>query len=122
MSMDDKKMLTRDETKKERVTPPIGPAFPTQHPLSVDLKGARLTSSQDKITYIFQLQGEVVSIHFDKKRSEIFFKGHNVMNLELDEGLAGSLRLLQNILLASEKERRFYKSYSEVLKKILVTV
>src|SRR5438046_1397485 len=33
---------------------------------------------KDRLTYTFILEAEVASIHFDSRRQEIFFRGHNI--------------------------------------------
>jgi len=46
---------------------------------------ARLFSTGDRATLTFYLGQEVASIHFDKNRGEIFFRGHNVKNMTLNQ-------------------------------------
>lgn len=45
----------------------------------------KLLFKDDKITFVFLELTDVVSIHFDKARKEIFYKGHHATNVELTE-------------------------------------
>ena len=41
----------------------------------------RLFHSRDKMTYTYLNQGEVIALHFDNQRRELFFKGHHITDL-----------------------------------------
>ncbi|HBF12772.1 MAG TPA: hypothetical protein DDW49_05195 [Deltaproteobacteria bacterium] len=43
----------------------------------------KLLHSASKVTYTFVGDNEVISLHFDRDRKAIFYKGHNIENIEL---------------------------------------
>jgi len=45
----------------------------------------RLLYKDNKVTYIFYDVTDAISIHFDKGRNEIFYKGHHANNMTLGE-------------------------------------
>ena len=45
----------------------------------------RLLYKGDKITYILYDVSDAISIHFDKCRKEIFYKGHHASNMTLGD-------------------------------------
>lgn len=45
---------------------------------------AKLFLGKDRATLTFFLEEEVASIHYDKLRDEIFYRGHNVKNMTMD--------------------------------------
>ncbi|MBI4211032.1 MAG: hypothetical protein HY540_00195, partial [Deltaproteobacteria bacterium] len=55
---------------------------------------AMLAVFQDRFTYTFLFQHEVSSIHFDRRRGEIFYRGHNIANLVLGDS---QKRILQGL-------------------------
>lgn len=46
---------------------------------------ANLFVHAERATLTFYYQGTVASIHFDRARGEIFFKGHQVKNFKLNQ-------------------------------------
>lgn len=75
---------------------------------------------KDRFTYTFIFQDEVASIHFDRRRQEIFFKGHNIRYMELSDD---HLRALWNLaeVIAKDREARVYTTaYRETLAHQLV--
>ena len=63
----------------------------------------QLVSFGERVTYTFAAGKEVGSIHFDRGRGEIFFKGHNVRNLDLEEWQHQEMEKLRQILAQDEK-------------------
>lgn len=43
----------------------------------------KLFCSSTKVTYTFVADKEVVSLHFDRERKTLFYKGHSVTNMKL---------------------------------------
>jgi len=90
----------------------------------VGVKGTTETDSmlaiyKDNLTYTFILEREVASIHFDRIRSEIFFKGHNIGNMELTVRQVQALNDLKIVLARDEKGRPFLSDYSATLGRYL---
>jgi len=78
-----------------------------------------LAVSKDCLTYTFILDREVASIHFDRIRGEIFFKGHNIKNMELTPSQLGTLRELKVVLAQDESARPFLSDYGATLDRCL---
>lgn len=74
---------------------------------------------KDRFTYTFILEREVASIHFDRAKGEIFFKGHNVKNMKLKEGQIGALEGIKAILMQDERAKELLPDYEATLGKIL---
>ncbi len=74
---------------------------------------------KDRLTYTFILDREVASIHFDRMRGEIFFKGHNIRNMELTARQKQALEDLKAVLMKNEKGRSYLSDYSATLAKHL---
>lgn len=72
----------------------------------------------DRVTYTFVYGKEVGSIHFDRGRSEIFFKGHNIRNMELEDWHWQILEKMRVILSTHNKLRNFTTPYSRLLEKM----
>lgn len=72
-----------------------------------------------KLTYTCIVGHEVASIHFDRDRREIFYRGHNIQNMTLDEGKQKLLKGLIMLLAADEKGRDFVADYAATLQKLL---
>ena len=74
---------------------------------------------KDRLTYTFIMEDEVASIHFDRSRGEIFFRGHNIarMNLKSDERKA--LIALIGVLEEDEQGHEFKEAYSATLDRVL---
>ena len=70
---------------------------------------------RDRLTYTFILDKEVASIHFDKNRREIYFKGHNVQNMELAPQQIKALRNLQGIISEDEQGKLLFNDYVATL-------
>lgn len=109
----------------------------SSHPSSLDLKRflggqsralapgrKRLPDSvlavyKDRFTYTFIMDHEVASIHFDRNRGEIFFRGHNIRHMEMSERQRESLASMVNILEADEQGRELLSAYSATLARYL---
>jgi hypothetical protein len=79
-----------------------------------------LVSFGDRVTYTFACGSEVGAIHFDGGRNEIFYKGHNIRNMEIEEWQMQILEDLREILGAESEGKRFIASYGKVLDKVLL--
>lgn len=73
----------------------------------------------DRVTYTFILDDEVASIHFDRRRGEIFFKGHNINHMELTGNQLKSLEQMKGVLADDEKARKILPDYSATLARCL---
>lgn len=71
-----------------------------------------------RLTYTFIFQDEVASIHFDRKKGEIFFKGHNVSYMELSKEQLAALWSLVEILAADREGISHVHAYRETLAKL----
>lgn len=74
---------------------------------------------KDRVTYTFIMQDEVASIHFDRKRKEIFFRGHNITNFSLSGEQVRALNELKDVLAADEKGRSLLSDYEATLDRVL---
>lgn len=74
---------------------------------------------KDRFTYTFILDREVASIHFDRMRGEIFFKGHNIRNIELTNRQWQALEDLKAFLSHDDKGRQFLSDFSATLDRCL---
>lgn len=74
---------------------------------------------KDRLTYTFILGNEVASIHFDRAKKEIFFKGHNIRNIKLDKAKMAALSDFKVILASDEKAKPFAKEYEATLGALL---
>lgn len=74
---------------------------------------------KDRLTYTFIFGREVASIHFDRVRGEIFFKGHNIRNLDLSESKIKVLEEFKRVLAADNRGLGFLKDYEATLGAIL---
>jgi hypothetical protein len=74
---------------------------------------------QDRLTYTFIMDHEVASIHYDRQRGEIFFKGHNIRNMDLDDEHRQALMDLAHVLKAEERGKEFSSDYGATLARLL---
>ncbi len=72
----------------------------------------------DRVTYIFAHDREVGSIHFDRLRGEIFYKGHNIRHLPLEAWQLQKIVELQKMLSQHAQYHDFASSYGKALEKI----
>lgn len=73
----------------------------------------KLFYSTDKVTYTFVSDNkEVISLHFDKVRKTIFYKGHNLSNFsDLTEEQVKHLALFREVISHDEKANSFLRSF-----------
>lgn len=115
------------ETELKTGTVIGGNATPAQRPPEAQdaipseghLKESKLISFGDRITYTFIWAKEVHSIHFDKKREEVFYRGHNIKNLELTPEQMQLLIHFKDILSRDQRSRSFMVPYDRILQKLL---
>ena len=81
---------------------------------------SHLVSFGDRFTFTFAYGHEVGSIHFDRARGEIFYKGHNIRNMELEDWQMKIFENLRKNLSADEQGRRFAEDYGRVLDKVIL--
>ncbi len=79
----------------------------------------QLVSFGERLTYTFAVGDEVGSIHYDASKKEIFLKGHNIHNIDLEEWQMKVLDELRGIIAADPQANKFAESYSRTLDKIL---
>jgi len=91
-------------------------AVKTQQGRAVD---SMLAVYRDRLTYTFILAKEVASIHFDKNRREIFFSGHNVMNMVLTPEQIKALKDLKAVLAEDEQGKLLFNDYVATLDHLL---
>ena len=73
---------------------------------------------KDRFTYTFIMNDEVASIHYDHRRGEIFFKGHNIKHLDLNQAQIGALQALRWLLEEDEQGRDFLAEYLATLERV----
>lgn len=74
---------------------------------------------RDRLTYTFIMNNEVASIHFDRSKKEIFFKGHNILNIVLSPEQIKVLKDLQGILAQDEQGKLLFNDYNATLGHLL---
>ena len=75
---------------------------------------------KDRFTYTFVMNSdEVASIHFDRKRGEIFYKGHNINYMELSGPQRAALVAMEEILGADEQGKELAPAYAATLSRHL---
>lgn len=74
---------------------------------------------KDRLTYTFILGREVASIHFDRAKREIFFRGHNIRNIKLDEAQIAALNGFKAVLAGDERGKSFLSDYDATLGDLL---
>ncbi|MBI2067336.1 MAG: hypothetical protein HYT77_04925 [Deltaproteobacteria bacterium] len=83
------------------------------------IKQTQLVTFGDRVTYTFAYGKEVGSIHYDHARSEIFFKGHNVRYMELENWQMQMLEKTRLILQGEARTKRLAEAYGKTLDKII---
>lgn len=74
---------------------------------------------RDRLTYTFILNKEVASIHFDRSKREIFFSGHNILNMALSVDQLKALKDLQAVLAEDEQGKLLFNDYVATLGHLL---
>lgn len=80
---------------------------------------AKLFSTRDRATLTFYAGLEVASIHYDRLRDEIFYKGHNVKNMTLTPQQSFYLKNFGACLESEGMDPELCRSYHECLAKVL---
>lgn len=70
---------------------------------------------KDRLTYTFIFGHEVASIHFDRAKREIFFRGHNIRNFKLSEAQKQVLEAFKQVLTGDARARAFLAAYNATL-------
>jgi hypothetical protein len=89
------------------------------HPKRQKAVDAMLAVYSGRLTYTFIAGHEVASIHFDKNRGEIFYKGHNIRHMPMGDDVRGYLWELAEILAHDEEGMAYSGDYSATLRKVL---
>ena len=79
-------MEKKESTRAQSSTAPAV-SNPSETAASSDpaaFREAKLFVGKDRATLTFFLEEEVASIHYDKHRDEIFYRGHNIKNMTMD--------------------------------------
>jgi len=79
---------------------------------------SQLISFGDRFTFTFAQGREVGSIHFDRGRGEIFYKGHNIRNMDLEEWQMQILEGLRKTLEQDAQGKAFAEDYARSLDKM----
>ena len=74
---------------------------------------------QERFTYTFMMNDEVASIHFDRRRGEIFFKGHNINYMDLSGPQRAALVAMEEILGVDDQGKTLAPAYSATLSRLL---
>lgn len=74
---------------------------------------------KDRLTYTFIMDREVASIHYDKTKGEIFFKGHNLHNLYLSDEQVKALEELKSVLAKDKEGNSLLDDYNTTLDTLL---
>lgn len=74
---------------------------------------------KDRLTYTFIFHDDVASIHFDQRRREIFFRGHNIRFMPSSDGLEQALWDLAEVLAHDREGRNLLAAYRETLASLL---
>jgi hypothetical protein len=81
---------------------------------------SQLISFGDRFTFTFAQGREVGSVHFDRGRGEIFYKGHNIRNMDLEDWQMQVLEGLRKTLMHDEQGKEFAADYARTLDKIIL--
>ncbi|HEX5037744.1 MAG TPA: hypothetical protein VFX30_11345 [bacterium] len=81
---------------------------------------SQLISFGERFTFTFAQGREVGSIHFDRGRGEIFYKGHNIRNMDLEDWQMQVLEGLRKTLTHDEQGKAFAQDYARTLDKIVM--
>jgi hypothetical protein len=119
------KNMTTDKTAAAKPAPSTmagTPGTPGAHedPWKGLPADSQLISFGDRFTFTFAQGREVGSIHFDRRRLEIFYKGHNVRNMDLEEWQMQVLENLRKTLMHDEQGKEFAEDYARTLDKIVM--
>jgi len=79
----------------------------------------KMFHSGSKITYTFVYKKEVVSLHYDRQRKAIFYKGHSVANMKLSADQIQHLQRFGSELQRNDQTRTFANAFNKILKSLL---
>ena len=114
--MKDKRKVHIDEQRVERSY--VIPRTPTRT-LNGRSPTKALAVSNDRFTYTLIFNNDVISIHYDRLRSEIFFKGHNLRYLRINDDTKKALIDVMSVLYEDEEGRSFARGYKATLDRLL---
>ena len=83
------------------------------------LQDSMLAVYRERVTYTFILENEVASIHYDKQRGEIFFRGHNIRNLKLTKPQLRALYEMKEVMAGDSRSQPLVSNYSATLDRLL---
>lgn len=86
----------------------------------VRLPQTQLVGFHGRLTYVFAHEQDVGSIHFDRLRGEIFYKGHNIRHMTLEPWQWEALESLRGMLHRGARYREFAVPYATILDKIIL--
>ncbi len=115
--------MSHEQKQGEVKTPQPGQtqaAMPRSHGRSQVSVVEQLIGFRDRLTYIFAHDQEVGSIHFDKLRGDIFYKGHNIRHLSLEDWQWEALESLRVMLREHPKYQTLAVAYGMTLDKIVL--
>jgi hypothetical protein len=82
---------------------------------------ARLFLAKNRATLTFFAGNEVASIHYDKTRDEIFYKGHNVKNMTLTDDQWLSLQKFPDFLAQDPEGKEIRDAYKRCLEQFMLS-
>ena len=77
--------------------------------------------SDDKVTYTFVSEDEVVVLHFDLNRHSLFLKGHKISSLDIRENLQEFLGQFKKCLMDNPHTQKFVKPFDAVVSSLCET-
>lgn len=86
----------------------------------VRLPQRQLVGFHGRLTYVFAHEQDVGSIHFDRIKGEIFYKGHNIRHMTLEPWQWEVLESLRGMLHRGARYREFAVPYATTLDKIVL--
>lgn len=114
VSIETKDMMTEKQPGEAVPRPSPYPSLPTLP------KESRLVTFGDRVTYTFTHGKEVGSIHYDRSRHEIFYKGHNIRHMEMEEWQWQMMEKFRQVLRGDAKCNSFVESYGQTLDKVVL--
>lgn len=100
--------LIESEEKRRAPQPPQGT------PPSAGLQ--QISGHRDRMTYVFQKEGNVGCVHYDALRGEIYLNGHNIRTMNLTEA---HWQILEEFRMKLRSDPRFRSSsYAHTLTQI----
>lgn len=79
----------------------------------------KMFHAAEKVTYTFVSNNEVISLHFDRLKQTIFYKGHNINNISLTPTQRSHLDLFKKELSKKGETHSFLRPYTEAFEKFL---